>query len=132
MFLPLLLLAFIISFNGCLSKERTADDSAFKNVSSGSSGPISVKTVFPMTPVVTLGGTLRLTSVVTDISGNYLQSTEANPVTVTWTSSDTSVVTVDNGGTLYGKKEGEATISLMAKQGSSVSETYTLKVNVVN
>lgn len=132
MLLPLILSAILLSFTGCLSKERTADGSASRGANSATYGSVVVKSVFPATPVVTLGGTLRLTSVVTDGSGNYLESTISNPVSVTWSSSDTSVITVDERGTLYGKKEGKAIISLVAKQGQAVSETYTVTVNVVN
>ncbi len=132
LFLSLVSLALLLNFTGCLSKDRADTNSLSKSTTSGTVGEILVKTVFPATPVVTLGGTLKITSVVTDISGNYLESTLSNPVTVSWSSSNKSVVTIDESGTLYGVGEGEATISLYATHGSAKSKTYEVTVQVVN
>ena len=63
-------------------------------------------TVSPATPVVDEGDTLRLNAAALDENGHLV----AHAV-FAWTSSDTSVARVDDGGLIAGAREGTATIS---------------------
>jgi hypothetical protein len=77
------------------------------------------------------GGSIVLTAVVTDGAGTVLESTQADPVSIKWVSSNSSIVSVDEKGALFGKKLGSATITATAFKGGETSAQYSVIVNVV-
>lgn len=72
--------------------------------------PVTGVTVTPETASVEAGKTTKLTAAVAPDN--------ATDKTVTWSSSDDSVATVDADGTVHGIKEGTATITATTKDGS--------------
>jgi hypothetical protein len=95
-------------------------------------GVIGIKDVFPRNPIVAVNGSIRLTAIVVDKTGEYLQSTLSLPVSVDWESSDESIATINSSGTVFGKREGEITISLYARYNGTRTERYTQQLKVVN
>ena len=60
-----------------------------------------------------------------------IKPSNANNKNVTWTSSNTSVVTVDSNGLVTAKGKGTATITCTAKDGSGVKATCNVTVNAI-
>jgi len=122
----------LVIFGGC-NLERQSNASTVKNNSKSvvSSDSINIKKVYPFNPIVAINGSIKLTAIVTDAAGEYLQSTITNPVTVTWKSSNPSVATVNQNGTVIGKSEGTATITLRSSYAGFTSKEYSIDVRVV-
>jgi hypothetical protein len=95
-------------------------------------GEIAISDVFPKNPIVAVNGSIRLTAIVVDPGGSYLQSTQALPVSVHWSSSDPSVASVNSSGTIFGKKEGITTITLYATYSGATTKEHTQTIQVVN
>lgn len=113
----------------CLSEER--------NVNGARTGlqrdsTIKIATIFPKSPIITKGGTLKITTIITDHNGNFLQSSVSDPIIVGFESSNKNIARVDETGVVFGKGVGKATISMYATQGSLRSEVKTVDVLVVN
>lgn len=119
-----------LMLSGCIEKERYTDFSGGKDARVVVSDNILIKSVFPRTPMIAQGGSLTLTAVVTDAAGKELESTTANPVTITWKSSNAGVVTVNEKGAIYGAALGSATITAQAQRGSMVSAPVSITVHV--
>jgi hypothetical protein len=77
------------------------------------------------------GGSIVLTAVVTDGAGTVLESTQTDPVSVKWVSSNPSIVSVDEKGALFGKKLGSAIVTATAFKSGETSAQYNVIVNVV-
>ncbi len=77
--------------------------------------------VLPAAPSLTVGDPLQL-QVVPSPYGNNLVPTP----TGTWTSSDTTVVTVSSGGLLFGIAEGSATVTFLCSSCPSVDVPVTV------
>lgn len=93
---------------------------------------VNIKGVFPTSPVVAINGSIKLTAIVTDKWGEYLQSTSEDPVIVSWSSSDSQIATISQSGTVIGKKEGVAIIKLKASNKNNISQEYSINVVVVS
>src|SRR5574344_861632 len=88
-------------------------------------------TVDKTTAEVKVGSKVQLTAVIANADASYQN--------VIWTSSNTKIATVDNNGTVKGKKVGTAVITATTKDGSNLKATCTVNVsattgiqNVVN
>jgi uncharacterized protein YjdB len=82
--------------------------------------PVASVTVSPPTATVTVGATVQLTATTTDAAGNVLTGR-----TVTWTSDNTAVATVDATGLVTGVAAGTATIT-----ATSEGQTGTAAITV--
>jgi len=127
----------LLLISGCnLDRRSTAvtivKEDGSKTIISNDGDTINIKRVYPSNPIVAINGSIHLTAIVTDPYGEYLQSTVDNPVTVTWTSSDPTIASVNQNGTVVGKRSGSVTISLKAEYNNYVSSVYTTTVNVVS
>lgn len=123
----------LLIFSGC-NLERQSNASTIKNNSKSvvSSDSINIRRVYPSSPVVAINGSIKLTAIVTDAAGEYLQSTITNPVTVSWSSSNPAVATVNQNGTVIGKSEGTTVITLRSKYAGFTSKEYATTVRVVS
>lgn len=122
----------LLIFSGCnLERQSNASSVSTNSKSIVSSDTINIKRVYPSNPIVAINGSIKLTAIVTDSAGEYLQSTIINPVTVSWSSSAPSIATVNQNGTVIGKSTGTATITLQASYADFTSKTYSVTVNVV-
>ncbi|HTE47942.1 MAG TPA: Ig-like domain-containing protein, partial [Gemmatimonadaceae bacterium] len=74
---------------------------------------------------VMLGASAKFTATPRDASGNVLTGR-----TITWTSSDASIATVDESGMVVGKTPGAVTITA-ASEGKSAAAAITVKGNVI-
>jgi hypothetical protein len=81
----------------------------------------------PTTPASTGAITPATTVLQINQQQTYTLTATTTPTTVTWTSSDTSVMTIDSGGTATALKTGAATITATGDAG----QTGTLTVQVV-
>lgn len=61
-------------------------------------------------------------------NGQTVTSTEENPISYTWESSDPSVLTVDSNGRITAEGEGTATITCRLAQNTEISETVEILV----
>lgn len=113
----------------CLSQERK--DGRF-GTSLLRSLDLKLKTVFPVSPVITKNGKIKLTCVVTDGNGNYLSSTPANPIGLHFDVKDPSILRVDEYGNVRGLEVGNTTVSVYATKGQYRSNIYDIQVFVVN
>ncbi len=128
----IIVLLFLLIFSGCnLERESNASTVSSNTQSLVSTDAINIKRVYPANPIVAINGSIKLTAIVTDSAGEYLQSTISNPVTVAWSSSAPGVATVNQNGTVIGKSTGTATITLYASYANFTSKTYSVTVNVV-
>lgn len=130
----IIVLLFLLIFSGCNLERESNASTVSSNTQSTlvSTDEINIKRVYPANPIVAINGSIKLTAIVTDSVGEYLQSTISNPVTVTWSSSAPSIATVNQNGTVIGKSTGTATISLRAAYDGYTSDIYTVAVNVVS
>jgi hypothetical protein len=96
-----------------------------------SNGSILIASIFPRTPIIAEGGSISLTALVTDGAGRTLESTLAEPVVVSWSSSNSSIASVNKNGGVFGQKLGSATITAIAAKGSQISARYDVVVHVV-
>ncbi|QNO16540.1 Ig-like domain-containing protein [Alkalicella caledoniensis] len=87
----------------------------------------SVNVTARVTGVSIQGNSTILINTSNNLTANITPS-NANNKKVTWSSSDTSVATVDNNGRVTGVKAGEATITVITEEGN---RTATMKVKVV-
>lgn len=87
----------------------------------------SVNVTARVTGVSIQGNSTILINTSNNLTANITPS-NANNKKVTWSSSDTSVATVDNNGRVTGVKAGEATITVTTEEGN---RTATMKVKVV-
>lgn len=129
---PLLWLIPVMTLllGGCIEKERYADFSGDKDARVVIGNNILIKSVFPRTPMIAQGGSLTLTAVVTDAAGKELESTTASPVTLTWSSSNSAVVSVNEKGGIYGVALGSATITAQAMYAGVASSPVSITVHV--
>lgn len=74
-----------------------------------------------------VGGTVKL-SASSMRCGEAVVSTEENPVSYLWSSSDPSVVTVDENGTVTGVSEGNCFVTVTLEQNPDKQEVFTLSV----
>ena len=88
------------------------------------SAPVASVEVTPSAPSVPVGGTAQLTATVRDAAGNLLPGR-----TVTWQTSDATVVAVDAAGVVTGVAPGTATIRATS-EGQSDEVTVTVVVPV--
>ena len=130
----IIVLLYLLIFSGCnLERESNASTVSTNTQSSlVSADEINIKRVYPSSPIVAINGSIKLTAIVTDSVGEYLQSTISNPVTVTWSSSAPSIATVNQNGTVIGKATGTTVISLRATYDGYTSDIYRVTVNVVS
>ncbi len=103
-------------------------DTALVTVTSTST-PVASVSVAPASAVVPVGGTVQLTATPKDANGNALTGR-----TVTWSSSATSVATVDGSGLVTGVGAGSATITATSegRSGSSVITVTATSVPVAS
>ena len=78
---------------------------------------------------ITISGNKALKVGETSQLSATVSPTDADETGVTWTSSDTTIATVSDTGLVSAVKEGTATITATAKDGSKVTGTYELTVN---
>jgi hypothetical protein len=112
--------AFIAFLGGCGDKEL--DDGALDSQPTNDrtqSGAVNtdafmIASVFPRTPMIARGGAATLTAIVTDGVGKTLESTEANPIVVKWSSSAPKIVRVSENGGIYGENLGSAIVTARA------------------
>ena len=127
-----LLLIGIFIFSGCnVERESKVETTTTNTKAVIDSDDINIKKVYPLSPIVAINGSIKLTAIVTDGAGEYLQSSIKEPVSVEWTSINPSIATVTSSGTVIGKKEGTAIIKLQAKYKNLVSKTDIIEVKVV-
>jgi uncharacterized protein YjdB len=82
--------------------------------------PVATVAIVPSTPTVVMGATVQLTAQLRDSAGNLLTGR-----TVTWTSSQTGVATVNSSGLVSGVAVGTATITATS-EGKSGSASLTV------
>jgi hypothetical protein len=128
------LIAFILALSlcGCTVDKEALDDASRVTTSAGVSGNIAIASIFPRTPMIAEGGSIALTAVVTDGAGTVLESKKSDPVTVSWTTSNSSIVSIDEKGGIFGKKLGSAIVTAVASRGSDVSASYSVIVHVTS
>uniref|UniRef100_UPI004027F036 Ig-like domain-containing protein n=1 Tax=Bifidobacterium adolescentis TaxID=1680 RepID=UPI004027F036 len=85
--------------------------------------PVKSISISPSSPTVKEHGTLRLSATV--------KPDNATDKTISWSSSDKLTATVTSDGTVTGIKQGTASITATANDGSKVSSTVTLTVTSV-
>lgn len=90
------------------------------NPSNGGSAPVATVTVSPTDATVQVGGTVQLSAQVQDAQGNVLTGR-----TVTWSSSDGSLASVNGNGVATGEAEGTATIRATS-EGQNGTATVTV------
>ena len=90
-------------------------------------GTFEVSVVVPVTNFTTSDNTIELNKGASKTISTTIEPEDATNKTITWTSSDTSVVTVDDDGKVTGIKGGSATITGTLSNGMKVTVT----VNVV-
>lgn len=83
--------------------------------------PVASVTVAPATSTIEAGGTVQLSATLKDASGNTLSGR-----TVTWSSGDTAIATVDGNGKVTAVAPGTATITANS-EGKSGSASVTVK-----
>jgi hypothetical protein len=125
-----LILLSALALGGCIEKERYTELGAGRDSRLVESGDILIKSVFPRNPMIAVGGTVHLGAAVTDGAGKELESTPDDPVTLTYTSSDESIVRVTSEGNLYGERLGSAEITLTARKGNEQSRPVTVTATV--
>lgn len=125
----LLLVVFAgIVLSSCLDTSR---DPNRTNTVEQRSTLIQVKNVFPISPIITVQGRIKLTSIVTDANQNTLQSTKERPIGIYYKSTDESIATIDKHGNIRGKQAGVVQIIVYAVFGNQRSKDYIVNVNVV-
>jgi len=67
-------------------------------------------------------------SVVAYRNGEVAESTEEHPLTYIWSSSDENVATVDENGVVTAIAEGDAVITCVLKENTSISDTFDLAI----
>jgi len=82
--------------------------------------PVASVTVSPASTSISVGGTRQLSVTLRDANGNALTGR-----TVTWSSSDGSIATVNSNGLVTGRKQGTAIVSATS-EGRSGSSTVTV------
>jgi len=82
--------------------------------------PVATVTVSPASAAVTAGTTRQLTATLRDANGNVLTGR-----TVTWSTDDPMIATVNSSGLVMGKKQGTAHITATS-EGKSDSSTITV------
>ncbi|MDR1451501.1 MAG: Ig-like domain-containing protein [Helicobacteraceae bacterium] len=123
-------LTLVLSLCGCIEDKSPPDE--YKNgrsqlaVNGAANGSILIASIFPRTPIIAEGGSIALTAVVTDGAGKILESTLAEPVSISWSSSNPSIASVNEKGGLFGWKLGSATITAVARKGANVSARYNI------
>lgn len=94
--------------------------------------PVCVVTVKPVeaesVELVDVGDTLKITINTTKTLSAKVLPANTVDKSVTWTSSDTSVATVSNGGKITAKKAGTTTITVTTKNGKSDSVVLTVEL----
>lgn len=114
------------AFTGCSSVTTitipstvtTIGNSAFAGITADTTESSVAGFELPATSDVTVGGTLSLSL-----------TNAPDGVTIAWSTSDSSIATVENG-TITGVKEGSTTITATAKVGDTVLKTATCTVTV--
>ena len=81
----------------------------------------------PITAIKVSGATSVLKKSSTTLTANITPSNAFNK-NVKWTSSNENIATVSNTGVVTGKEVGTVTITAMAKDGTAIKATYTVKV----
>ncbi|GHV04669.1 hypothetical protein AGMMS50229_06510 [Campylobacterota bacterium] len=130
-FVPFLLTVIALSFAACELQDPLGRGE-MEAQNSAAAGFAKIVSVFPRTPMITVGGSVTLTALVTDGAGTVLESTLFEPVTIAWSSSNPSIISVAENGVLVGKKRGAATITAVATRGGNRSAPYTLKATVTS
>ena len=108
--------------NWALHTESGTDSVCNFSVSSSTPPtPVASVEVTPPSATVQAGQTVQLTAILKDANGNLLSGR-----TVTWSSSNTAVATVDNSGLVSGAAAGSATITATSEgQGGTAAITVT-------
>ncbi|WP_270566051.1 Ig-like domain-containing protein [Clostridium beijerinckii] len=118
--------------DGTVDIKATANDGS--NISSTKTITVSGQTVVtPPTDVKVTGITIDGTDTITTKSGTTQLTVNVNPSnatdkTVTWSSSDNSIATVDSNGVVTAKTDGIVTIKAKANDGSNVGNTYNVTI----
>ena len=82
----------------------------------------------PVSSITIVGNTTMKPDTYQYLSTSINPANVTNPM-VTWSSSDTSVATVDANGRVYARKAGKTIITALASDGSKVKKTVTLTVS---
>ncbi len=125
-----LILLSLLALTGCIEKERYSELGGGRDSRLVESGDIIIQSVFPRNPMIAVGGTVHLSAAVTDGAGKALESTPDDPVTLSYSSSDESIVRVSDRGNLYGERLGSAEITLTAQKGGQQSRPITVRATV--